>query len=154
MDRDLDMNGYSLLNLGVDLNNPGSLLTVAAADIRYYNIAGDSLEGPLDANFNSITNLKAAETPLDAVRNQELLTESAIRQQTDEALQDQISGAAPLQASAFSPISWHDQTIVTSVNIPSNKNAWSFGPTMSIAAGQIVTVGANSFWTIANGDVQ
>lgn len=59
-----------------------------------------------------------------------------------------------LEASAFSEISWHGQVIQNSVSIPDNMNAWSFGPTMTIAPGQEVTIGKGSFWTIANGQVQ
>jgi len=72
----------------------------------------------------------------------------------DANIQKQLSGEIPLEASAFSPISWHDQSIESSVTIPDDKNAWSFGPTMTISAGQTITVGLNSFWTIANGEVQ
>ena len=72
----------------------------------------------------------------------------------DANLQSQISGAAPLEASAFSPISWHGQVIQNSVAIPDNVNAWSFGPEMTIAAGHSVTIGENSHWTIANGEIQ
>jgi len=32
-----------------------------------------------------------------------------------------------------------------------HKNAWAFGPTMTVDAGQTITLGLNSFWTIANG---
>ncbi|MNE65268.1 hypothetical protein D3C80_1607360 [compost metagenome] len=64
-----------------------------------------------------------------------------------------MTGNVPLEASAFSPISWHDQSVDNSVVIPDNKNAWSFGPTMTISMGQTVTVGTDSFWTIANGEV-
>ena len=32
-----------------------------------------------------------------------------------------------------------------------HKNAWSFGPTITMDAGQTITLGLNSFWTIANG---
>ena len=83
-----------------------------------------------------------------------LQQEIRARQAADAHLQAQISAAEPLEASAFSPISWHDQSIENSVTIPPNKNAWSFGPSMTIAEGQAVTVGAGSFWTIANGEVQ
>lgn len=72
----------------------------------------------------------------------------------DASLQSQISGSAPLEASAFSPVSWHAQTVQNSLTIPDNVNAWSFGPTMTIAAGHTVTIGENSHWTIANGEVQ
>ena len=56
-----------------------------------------------------------------------------------------------LVAPAFSPISWHAQTVDNSVTIPEDKNAWSFGPVIEIAEGQAVTVPESSFWTIANG---
>lgn len=79
--------------------------------------------------------------------------EAVARSAADANLQSQISGGAPLEASAFSPISWHDQVIENSVTIPANKNAWSFGPTMTIAPGQTVTVSDGSFYTIANGEV-
>jgi len=69
-------------------------------------------------------------------------------------IQSQLAGEVPLEASAFSPISWHDPIIENSVTIPENKNAWSFGPTITIDAGQTITLGLNSFWTIANGEVQ
>lgn len=91
---------------------------------------------------------------VDFVTAQNLADERRARQEADANLQDQISGGAPLESSAFSPISWHGQTIQNSVNIPANVNAWSFGPTMTIAPGQSVTIGENSFWTIANGEVQ
>lgn len=77
--------------------------------------------------------------------------EAVARAAADANLQSQLTGNVPLEASAFSEISWHGQTINSSVVIPANKNAWSFGPQMTIAPGQFVTVGANSFWTIANG---
>ena len=72
----------------------------------------------------------------------------------DANIQSQLAGEVPLEASAFSPISWHDPIIENSVTIPENKNAWSSGPTMTIGAGQTITIGLNSFWTIANGEVQ
>lgn len=36
MQQDFDLNGHALLNVGIDLSNPGSLLTLQAADARYY----------------------------------------------------------------------------------------------------------------------
>ena len=88
----------------------------------------------------------------------ELMSEgSRIRSEfgaADANIQRQLSGEVPLEASAFSPISWHDPIIENSVTIPDDKNAWSFGPTMTIGAGQTITIGLNSFWTIANGEVQ
>jgi len=69
----------------------------------------------------------------------------------DANIQSQLTGEVPLEASAFSPISWHDQGIQNSIIIPDNKNAWSFGPVMSVAPGAAVTVGEGSYWTIAEG---
>lgn len=153
MIQDLDMNSYALLNVQVDVNDPTSLLTVGDGDARYYNIDGDTLTGTMDVNSQTVTGLKLAVGPTEAVRNSQLTAEIAARTSADINLQAQISGGAPLEASAFSPISWHDQSIDNSVVIPDNKNAWSFGPTMTISPGQTVTVGTGSFWTIANGAV-
>lgn len=88
------------------------------------------------------------------IRQSDLDAEAAERQAADASLQEQINGTNPPMGSAFSPISWHDQAITNSITIPDNKNAWSFGPTITVAEGQSVTVGENSFWTIANGQVQ
>lgn len=79
------------------------------------------------------------------------LQESRARAAGDAYLQSQLTGNVPLQASAFSVISWHDQKINSSVTIPPNKNAWSFGPVIDIAPGQVVTIGSGSYYTIANG---
>lgn len=79
------------------------------------------------------------------------LQESRARAAGDAYLQSQLTGNVPLQASAFSVISWHDQKINSSVTIPPNKNAWSFGPVIDIASGQVVTIGSGSYYTIANG---
>lgn len=81
------------------------------------------------------------------------IAESRARAVGDANLQSQLTGKVPLEASAFSPISWHAQRISNSVSIPPNMNAWSFGPAMTIQPGQQVTVGDNSYWTIANGEV-
>lgn len=160
----LDMNGYPILNLETDPNVPGSLLTVGEADERYYNVDGDTLEGPMVVGEHPITGLREAQTPTEPVRKNEFDNEVVTRQAEDQALydgytsadaniQEQLTGNIPLEASAFSPISWHDQSVDNSVSIPANKNAWSFGPTMTISPGQTVTIGEGSFWTIANGEV-
>lgn len=78
-------------------------------------------------------------------------SEAMARQKADENIQDQLTGTVPLEASAFSPISWHKQTIDNSVSIPENMNAWSFGPQITISAGQSVEIPDGSFWTIAEG---
>ena len=153
MNQDLDMNSFALLNVQVDVNNPDSLLTVGDGDVRYYNVAGDTLTGTMFVNGQTVTGLKQAVSPSDAVRKQELDAEISARTAADVNFQNQLTGNVPLEASAFSPISWHDQSIDNSVTIPDNKNAWSFGPTMTISPGQTVTIGTGSFWTIANGEV-
>jgi len=95
--------------------------------------------------------------PFDAEVLERKQEDSNIRSEfgaADANIQRQLTGEVPLESSAFSPISWHDPIIENSVTIPDGKNAWSFGPTMTIDAGQTITVGLNSFWTIANGEVQ
>ena len=151
MYQDLDMNGNALLNVATDPGNPGSILTVAEGDVRYYNITGDTLEGTFNAGQQTITNLKEAEAPTEAVRKQELDEEIDARVDADISLQDQLNGTNPPMGSAFSIVSWHDQIITNSIAIPDNVNAWSFGPTIEIAVGQVVEIGTDSFWTIANG---
>lgn len=152
--QDLDMNSYALLNVKTDVTNPDSLLTVADGDVRYYNIKGDTLEGTFNAGQQRMTNLRKATAPTEAVRKQELDEEAAARAAGDASLQEQLNGTNPPMGSAFSVISWHGQHVTNSIDIPDNVNAWSFGPTMTIDAGQVVTIGDNSFWTIANGEVQ
>lgn len=151
MFQDLDMNGNALLNVATDPNNPDSLLTVAEGDLRYYNVAGDSLAGPMDVNNNTVTGLKAPVGPTEAVRKQEFDGEVDARVDADISLQDQLNGTNPPMGSAFSIVSWHDQIITNSIAIPADKNAWSFGPTITISPGQVVEVGLGSFWTVANG---
>ena len=164
MEQDIDMNGNSILNYGTNLADDTSLITVGAADTRYVNADGDSMSGNLDMGSNKLTNLTAGSASGDSVNYQQLAAEQNARIAADTAeqnsrtsadasLQSQISGSTTLEASAFSEISYHGQTVENSVTIPDNKNAWSFGPTMSIAALQTVTVGTGSFWTIANGEV-
>ena len=164
MEQDIDMNGNSILNYDTDLTNTSSLISVGDADTRYVNADGDSMSGNLDMGSNKLTDLPAGSESGDSVNYQQLAAEQNARIAADTAeqnsrtsadasLQSQISGSTTLEASAFSEISYHGQTVENSVTIPDNKNAWSFGPTMSIAALQTVTVGTGSFWTIANGEV-
>jgi hypothetical protein len=71
MQQDLDMNGNQLLNIGVDVNNPQSLLTVSAGDARYYNVSGDTLTGPMSVNGQVISGLAAAIASTSPVRKSE-----------------------------------------------------------------------------------
>lgn len=63
MERALDMNGNKILNVFVDVNDPDSLLTLSVADNRYYNVSGDTLTGPMDANSQIISNLPSPVQP-------------------------------------------------------------------------------------------
>lgn len=153
MHQNLDMNGFDLLNINTNPNNPDSLLTREAADALYYNVAGDTLTGTMQVGGQTLIGLKAPVGPTEAMRKQEFDFEVAARIASDESLQSQITEGAPPTGSAFSVISWHDQQVANSIVVPANKNAWSFGPTLTINPGQVVTIGANSFWTIANGEV-
>ena len=148
----LDMNSNPILNATTDITDSGSLITVGEGDARYVNLTGDTMQGSLNMDTYPVF-VRIAVNGNEPARKDELDSEISSRQSADSNLQAQISGTDPLEASAFSEISWHGQTIENSVTIPDNKNAWSFGPTMTIAAGQSVTVGTNSFWTIANGEV-
>lgn len=153
MHQQLDMNGFAVINAEIDVNDPDSLITVGEADARYYNVSGDTLTGVMNVNNQQVTNLRQSVAPTDAVRKQELTDEIDARVNGDASLQEQINGTNPPMGSAFSVISWHDQHVTNSIVIPDNKNAWSFGPTMTIDPGQVVTIGTNSFWTVANGEV-
>lgn len=119
----------------------------------------DGLRDNLDMNRYRIINLGNGINPGDAVNKYQLdtlvtETEDSIREDftaADAALQAQILGTTPPAGSQFSMISWHGQRIEASIAIPDNMNAWSFGPSMAIADGAVVTIGAGSFWTIASG---
>lgn len=152
MQQDLDLNGFNLLNVSTTPGDPDSILTVGAGDVRYYNITGDTLAGPMDVAGSSITNIAAPVVASNPVRKVDLDNETLARAAADAALADQIIGSTPA-SSQFSPVSWHPQTVTNSVTIPANMNGWSFGPTLSIASGQFVTVGSGSFWTIAEGNL-
>lgn len=152
MHQNLDMNNFSLLNLSTDITDPNSLLTVAEGDARYYNIDGDTLTGPMDVGGQVVSGLPLATLPTQAVRKAELDAEESARVAADQALAAAQAGGTPAN-SQFSPVSWHPQVVSNSVAIPANMNGWSFGPTLTIASGQTVTVGNGSFWTIAEGQL-
>lgn len=92
---------------------------------------------------------------LDKERDERVASDQSIQQKyqaADANIQSQLTGKAPLMASAFSEISWHGQVINNSVTVPPGKNAWSFGPALTIAEGQEVTLSEGSYWTLANGE--
>lgn len=86
-----------------------------------------------------------------SARHQADIAEANARASADANIQRQLTGSVPLEASAFSVISWHKQTIDNSVTIPDYVNAWSFGPDITISQGQQVTIPEHSAWTVANG---
>ncbi len=100
------------------------------------------------------TNKRYVDTADTSVRAEIVVAvsaEASARASADANLQAQLTGNVPLEASAFSPISWHVQTLLNSVVIPDYVNAWSYGPTLTIAPGQTITIGFGSAWTIAAG---
>lgn len=133
---------------------------------RYYDAKGNRISNLADpTSSGDAVNKQYLDSTIDSVNtnlSQQIAIEAAAREAADNAeadarasadanLQEQLTGNVPLEASAFSVISWHKQTIDNSVTIPDNVNAWSFGPTVTISSGQQVTVGDESFWTVANG---
>lgn len=153
MELPLDMNSNPVLNASVDPDDPGSLLTREFADSLYVKLLGDTMQGSLNMAAYPVF-VRVATHGNEPARKDELDQERSHRQAGDANLQRQISETQPLESSAFSPISWHKQIVENSVDIPDDVNAWSFGPTMTITQGQAVTIGNNSFWTIANGEQQ
>lgn len=115
----------------------------------------DGLSNNLSMNGYRITELGDPVDIMDAANKQyvdeEIDAVEAAYTAADASLQAQILGETPPAGSQFSAISWHSKEITNSITIPDNVNAWSFGPTMTIAPGQTVTVGTGSHWTIASG---
>jgi hypothetical protein len=151
MGQNLDLNGYNLLNVGNIGGGSTGLLTQALGDARYILQNGGVLQSSLNASNYTVTNLAAPVNATDAVRNEDLQAEATARNTAVTNLQAQIVGSQMPASSQFSPISWHVQQISASISIPTNVNAWSFGPSITIAEGQTVTIGEGSFWTIADG---
>lgn len=144
----------------ITFDSAGQVTMVDADDITADEAAArQAADEDLQTNIDSEA---LARESADTVLQNNINTEAAAREAGDDAeatarqeaiasLQDQLTGNVPLEASAFSVISWHAQEVSNSVSIPENVNAWSFGPTLTIADGQSVDVGDGSFWTIANG---
>src|SRR5690554_17137 len=134
-----------------DPNDPKSVVNFEAGDDRYVEVSGDTMQGSLNMASYPVF-VRIAINGNEPARKDQLDAERIQRQSADDNLQSQISDTQPLEASAFSPISWHKQEIENSLSIPANMNAWSFGPSMTIAEGQSVSISDNSYWTVANGD--
>lgn len=136
-----------------DPNDPDSVVTFGSGDARFVNIMGDVMQGDLDMSMNPVYVRKAV-TGNEPARKDELDSAVSGYQSADANIQGQLTGNIPLESSAFSPISWHDKVIENSVTIPENKNAWSFGPVLTIESGQDVTISEGSHWTIAEGNTE
>lgn len=141
-----------LRSFSPDPTDPKSVVNFEAGDNRYVEVQGDTMQGSLNMDTYPVF-VRIAVNGNEPARKDQLDTERSQRQAGDANLQRQLTGEIPLEASAFSPISWHDQAVENSVTIPENKNAWSFGPSMTVALGQSVTISEGSFWTISNGEV-
>lgn len=150
LQNNLDMHGYRVTHLG-DAIDDTDAMPKGQADATFVNVSGDTMTGGLNMSGSKVSGLAGPTASTDAVRLMDLEAEEAARQAADAVLQAQISGGTPPLASPFSPVSWHPQVIASSLVIPDNMNAWSFGPQLTIADGQSVTIGTGSFWTIANG---
>lgn len=142
------MNGYSLLNLAVDLDDSGSLITVGAADARYVNVDGDAMTGPLAMGSNKVTGLANGTADTDAATFGQLEDEADYRTAADASLQAQISGATPVLIEERPVVQYHSNTLANSFVIPDEMNAFSIGPQITINPGQTVTLGENSYWNI------
>lgn len=118
----------------------------------------DDFDNIISAGKDEIDASKEAALALIAV--EVALAKKWATNPTNEVVEDGLYSAkhyaetASEITSTMSPISWHPQRVATDVTIPDKYNAWSFGPTMTISAGQSVTIGENAHWTIANGEVQ
>lgn len=133
---------------------------------RYYDAKGSRISQLGDPTQNGdAVNKQYLESTIDSVSknlSQQIAAEAAARETADNEeadaraaadanIQKQLTGNVPLEASAFSVISWHKQTVDNSVTIPESMNAWSFGPEVTISPGQQVTIPQSSYWTIASG---
>lgn len=168
---DYDADGHRIKNIGAPLAS-GDAVSREYVDGRFYNDVITKTSGQWDAKSKRLTNLSdpvsgsdaATKAYSDSYADQKIADESSslrqlidanseISAEGDANLQKQMTGSVPLEASAFSPISWHSQVVSNSVDIPDNVNAWSFGPVVTISPSATVTIGENSFYTISNGDL-
>lgn len=141
----------SVRNVYPDLTDSSTAMSLSASDKRYVNIGGDTMEGTLDTRGQRVLVDDAALSNHPASKRQLDSNVTNINSQISSIQGQLTEDGGVLLASAFSVISWHDQEVTNSTSIPANKNAWSFGPLVTVEAGVTVTVGSNSFWTVANG---
>lgn len=123
------------------------------SNVAYPTDSGEAVNKQyLDSSIDSVNSNLSSQIAIEAAARAEAdEAEANARAAADAHIQEQLTGNVPLEASAFSVISWHKQTVDNSVTIPENMNAWSFGPEITISPGQQVTIPENSYWTIANG---
>lgn len=67
----LDMNSNKIINIQTDPNDPDSMVTVGAGDSRWYNVAGDTLTGTMNAGGQRIINLPVPVGATEPVRKGE-----------------------------------------------------------------------------------
>lgn len=136
---------------GNSASGPNAVLNKTQLDNNYLRRVNDAAENLRVLGRMAIRN---AQSPDEAASYKQVVDASNALSAQIANIQGQLSGGEPLEASAFSPVSWHDQEISNSITIPANKNAWSFGPVVTIADGVVLTIGDGSFWTIADGEAQ
>lgn len=148
VDGNLGVNGN--LNLSGNSTASGSsVLTRSQNDTRYLRKLNDAAQSLRVLGRMAV---RDAQSPDEAASYGQLVAAAEGLTNQIAAIQDQLSDTSPLAASAFSPISWHAQTIDTSITIPPNSNAWSFGPDVTVQPGVVVTLSEGSFYTVANGE--
>lgn len=144
----LDMNSNPILNAGVDFGNPGSLLTVGEADLRYVNVSGDSMQGSLNMESYPLF-VRIAVNGNEAVRKDQLDAETRTRRQEDEALARAIASIPSVREGDFSVLG--DVILETSTGADSLRNTLdSRLPTVRTLSGNTVA----EFTTIQEGGVR
>lgn len=138
-----------LLSTMPDPRNPDSVVTFGTGDERYLKRLNGVAQSLTTIGRMAVRDAQSEDEA--ASYGQLMSSEESLAAQID-SIQGQLSETSPLEASAFSPISWHSQSIDNSVTIPPNSNAWSFGPTVTVSHGVIVTMSEGSFYTLANGE--
>lgn len=140
--------GAPFLPRYIDADNKQVLFSVQELTQQLGNFQ-QQLEGELEAEREEREAADIAEASARAAADGSII---AALQDQIASIQAQLSGGAPLEASAFSPISWHDKVIANSVDIPGSKNAWSIGPEMSILDGVRINVPEDTTWTVVEGN--